>query len=172
MMPADWAHAAYEAARRHDTEGVHAVLVELAGQGRDAMDTAMRAWIDRTRMVIAAAGAAPEPEYMRLEMAADGSSDVDLIDDLPREVAWAGRMFMAHVRGDQQTWEALWSTVPPTADTITDHVYVLLTTMTTTAAAAGCAENAGPDPAPRTVRGWIRAHPERAATRMAMAHLN
>lgn len=171
MMLADYSHIAYEAARRYDVEAVYHVLGELVGFGRNAVDGAMRNWIDRTMTVMAAAGDTPA-EYMLLEMESvdSGTGEAEDINTVPPEAAWAGRMFMAYVRNDAATWAALWSVLPADPQVITEHVLALLTTMTTTAAAY--AENATPT-APRTgLAGWIRSDPETAAARIALSHLN
>ena len=172
MIIDDWAHAAYEAARRHDVEGMYAVLTELARNGRAAMDIAMRNWVDRTLSVMTAAGDDPYA-YRLLEMEADdsGTGEAEPMGRLPREVAWAGRMFMARARHDRAMWDALWDSLPKDPETVTEHMLVLLTTMTTTAAAY--ADNVSPNEAPRTgLAGWIRGNPETAAARIALAHLN
>lgn len=172
MMVADYSHVAYEAARRHDVEAVYAVLTELVGFGPAVLDLAMRNWCARTMTVMAAAGDKPA-EYMLLEMESvdSGTGDAEDVDCLPAEVAWAGRMFMAYARGDSAMWATLWAILPKDPEIITEHVLVLLTTMTTTA--ASYAENAAPTAAPLTgLAGWVRANPETAAARIALSHLN
>ena len=175
MMVADYSHVAYEAARRDDMEGVYAVVTELVRMGRPVVELAMRNWINRTLLVMAAAGGPEQQTYMLLEMEATDSGtpgEADDINCLPAPVAWAGRMFMAHARRDAAMWVALWGTLPPDPEVITEHIIALLTTMTITAASyAETTPEPGTPPA-YGLRGWIRTNPETAATRIAVSHMN
>lgn len=163
----DWAHAAYEAARRRDLESVLGALQPLVRDGRRAVDVAMRAWIDRTLIVMHAvmhqSNTQPGPA---LEMENARTGDVTPINEVPEESAWAGRMFMAHANHDRDMWDILWSAVPADPEAITDHVMALL--QATTATAEAYAAQSHPDLACCP----MHANPMLAATRAAMAHYN
>lgn len=165
----DWAHAAYEAARRHDLDAALGALAPLVREGRPTVDVAMRAWIDRTYLVMHAIMRQHDTKIGALEMEDDTGATAD-IDQVPPEAAWAGRMFMAHTTRNRALWEALWSAVPDDAETITDHVLTLLQAMVATA------ENYAQQNQPGTSCCHVHAHldadPMLAATRAAMAHYN
>ena len=166
----DWAHAAFEAARRRDTDAELGALTPLVRGGRPAVDTAMRAWIDRTRMVMDAVcwqrGAVMGPQ---LETEDYESAELIPIGMVPDESAWAAYMFMAHCNRDRALWEALWSTVPADPQAITDHVVALLHAMAATA--ESYAEQSRPGPA-CCVMHAAHADPMLAATRAALSHYN
>lgn len=166
----DWAHAAFEAARRRDTDAEIGALTPLVRDGRHAVDIAMRAWIDRTGMVMDAVcrqrGAVIGPQ---LETEDYDSGEVTPIELAPAEGMWAARMFMAHRNRDRGMWEALWSAVPADPNAITDHVMALLHAMAATAEAY--AQQSRPGPA-CCVMHAVHADPMLAATRAALSHYN
>jgi hypothetical protein len=168
MMVQDWAHAAFEAARRHDADGVVGVLTELAGQGRPAMEVAMRLWMDRVTLVMWAAGEETGRDvHLALEMEADSTGELSDVDQLPAEVAWAGRLVVAHRAGDERMWDALMSAVPPTTDGLIGHVTTLLRTViipTVDAYAEQCH--------PRLCCPGHAVDVETLAARVAVSHLN
>lgn len=163
----DSAYAAYEAARRRDPDAELEALLPLVRAGRVAVDTAMRAWCDRTLMVMHAVMQQQNTQMgALLEMEDYDSGETSSIDQVPPESRWAGRMFMAHAQQDPDTWEALWSTVPMTPDAITDHVVALLHSM------AATAQMYAQENQPELACCQIHADPMLAATRAAMAHYN
>lgn len=163
----DWAHAAYEAARRHDHDAEIGALAPLVSNGRKAVDVAMRAWIDRTLIVMHIVMRQSRTTIgFKLEMEDHAGEETD-IDQAPAEVAWAGRMFMAYAKHDRGMWEALWSTVPTDPEAITEHVITLLRSMTATAEMY--AEQSRPDLSCCPIHA---ADPMTHAARAAMAHYN
>lgn len=171
-LPAhDWAHAAYEAALRRDLEAALGALAPLIHDGRDTVDVAMRAWIDRTYIVMDSVMRQHDTVMgVQLEMENAGGDTV-AIDQVPLEAAWAGRMFMAHTTRNRALWDALWSTVPADAEAITDHVLTLLQAMAATA--ENYAQHNQPHIKPCChVHAYVDADPMLAAGRAAMAHYN
>jgi len=156
MMPHDWAHAAYEAARRQDHDAIVATLKELVQAGGiDAMQWAARRWMDRTRYIMAHCG-----QFAGFTLTAHNSSTgrpVD-VDQAPPAAAWSGRLFMAYTTGDRAQWQALWRMVGDTDDGLCNAAYAVLRMMTLTAASYA-EEHGSPDL-------------ELRATRLALAHLN
>jgi hypothetical protein len=163
----DWAHAAFEAARRRDIDAELGALAPLIHDGRPALDAAMRAWMDRTLIVMTCVMHQRGRKIGRqLEMRRGTTGELTPIDEVPDESAWAARMFMAYAHGDRAMWEALWSVVPEDWDDITVHVMALLHAMTATA--ESYAQQSRPDLAccPRHTDPMLH------ATRAAMAHYN
>lgn len=165
----DWAHAAYEAARRRDLDAEIGALTELVREGRGAVDVALRSWCDRTLMVMHCVLQQQNARMvlqLDMEMEDYDSGETTTIDNAPTEQAWAARMFRAHAQHDHDTWNTLWATLPANPDVITDHVLALLHAM------AATAEMYAQDNQPELACCQIHADPILAATRAAMAHYN
>jgi len=156
MMPHDWAHAAYEAARREDNNAIAACLTELVDAGgSDAMQWAARRWMERTRYVMVHSG-----QFAGFTLTPDNTSTdraMD-VDQAPAAAAWSGRLFMAYETDDRLQWDALWRLVGDTPEGLHHAGYAVLRMMTLTAA------------------GYAEEHDcadlELKATRMALAHRN
>lgn len=179
MTSNDYAHTAYDAMIRRNMDGVHATLKLIALQGREVTDLAMRRWMDRTLLVVRLAderlddlldAGDNDPEtILNLVMESDGLGTVGPIEEVPAEIAWAGRMFVAHIADDDTMRAALWAAVPTDFDAIADHIHAVLSTMVTTALAH--AEDVEPD----LCCNWHRSltvDPMATAAKIAVAHLN
>jgi hypothetical protein len=157
MTPADWQIAAYEAALRQDHDAVVASLQQLKSSGRAAIEQALHAWMERTKVAMfTLAQKVSEPVEFAVEAEADeyGRVRVD------PETAWAGQLFACHVSHDHDQWDTLFTAVPD-GDELDSAVLVALTVLAATATDVNTkfieTVNDGLTPAVRSAR-LARAH--------------
>jgi len=182
MMIQDVAHAAYEAVQDNDRDAMDAAVSEILSREPYDIDTAMRAWVDRT-VVLMGHGAGGNVR-LKLGMISDhsGTGVPDPLQKVkPPDVAWAGKMFLAHVRRDAAKWTRLLSDVPVGALRL--YVERMLTTMAVTALAyeEGIGDEdddeEGDQDDPEIdcddpIHVWVSADRRATGRRIAKAHLN
>lgn len=164
----DLVDAAYEAALRDDIQTAHGHVARIAFGGGYALHHAMKGWVDRTLRVL---GAGQHRKLYGFTLEYDGTGEVQDIDQVPREAAWAGRMYAARAAGDHETWHALLKAVPEDPGGITRHVMALLTIMAKSAAAAE-EDTQQPRRTGGGLRRWVDEDPAATDARRAVAAQN
>lgn len=157
MSPEDWQIAAYEAALRQDHDTVVKCLRELREFGRGAIEQALHAWMERTKVAMfTLAEKAAEPVEFGVE--GEESEDGRLVID--PEVAWAGQLFASHVAHNHDQWNMLFKAMPDGED-LDSATLTALRILTETAVNVNdaylAAANDGTTPATRSAR-IARAH--------------
>jgi hypothetical protein len=137
MMLADWAHAAFEAARRRDRDGVIAVLKEIRSYGADAEGDAAMMWMTRASAVIRVCACdlselkiKPEPDAAPI-----GEPDLAASRRPPKSAWWVARLFTAYMVNDSQQWATVWESLPEDESERIDWLRMLVGTMALTALA-------------------------------------
>jgi hypothetical protein len=129
---ADWVHAAFEAARRHDQDATLGAIDAITTYGRDAMLRACTDWIDRTHLVMELCSRKPLAEgKIHIRVLTDhGDVGADVIKPHGGS-RWACRMFLARVTEDAAMWHRLTAHLPD--DRLRDYTFALVNAMAITA---------------------------------------
>lgn len=121
------ASEALVAAMRGDSTAVRAAVTAVNGLGGQAMEYAVRAWCDTlvSRYQRLTGTSSGDPIHLQF-MNPDTGARTGNADDVPPEMAWAGRMILARQAQDIDQWMALISALPEDAAEVGAHVMAVL----------------------------------------------
>jgi hypothetical protein len=136
-MIQDLAYDAFQSYRDGDRDGMRTAIDEIMSVDQlDAVDVAVRLWLDRAIVVIGAERFDNGTINLKVDMVADNSGDGTAVPPAMvgvQDISWAGNLFAAYVHGDIPAWRRLWDSIP--AGRRYAYVERVLTTMATTALA-------------------------------------
>lgn len=116
------AAAVLQAAIRRDRAATQtAVTALIAAFGADVLPQVMLAWVDTT---LNAQGVTADGRPARIVFGNPATGRVSDADDVPPEIAWAGRLLGARAADDEDTYRALMAAIPD--EDVGRHITALL----------------------------------------------